>query len=583
MSTALDNYLPNFGELSPEQLQNARIRVEAYLRDAFPELDMRPTSVFGDHFVTPAAYHFAALEEATRRFKSDTLLENVANKTIYDCNFVEAFLKNFAVTPTEGVADTGVIRLTLLADEDFYLDRRTQFKFGESIFRIFLPQEGHLYIHQVGTTPIPNTNARVLRQIASNRWVIDLLIVGSMTTPILAGDTGETDFLPDDNANNLASNLESITALADFSLGQEPVTLPTLAKKTRETFYSKTFNTRMGGRKLVMETFPALKAVSVLTTGDAEMLRAPLNPFGVAQGAIDVVVKSQPHVYADSFVVGLEYDTTTSKYYGKLVFPSTPILIDSITPVTPLSNWNQSTNVDILSRSVDSSKYPLLLAAYSGAEEFYMRVARSSTDIPFTIVGGKSIAYFRVDYRFDPYVKVTDDLVNSKDVKPVGLTTHVKAFVPVVIKSMTVTYTRARGTTVNIETAREEIYNYINSLGYPELLSDARIYDSMFYAGAKNVKSIRCQAVVQWSIANMTLKTTASAPTNSVATDWQTWHDAGDMLIPPLSERFTSSTLGDTFIDPFLTQAGETLCAVGDRNISYILDANDIHFSEVLV
>ena len=92
----VSTYFPKPGELSAADLQSMRDRLNTFGRIAFPDIDMRPDSVFGAYALTPLACFLAGLEEAMRRFRSDLQLGNVADGIIYDCDFVTAFLQNWA-------------------------------------------------------------------------------------------------------------------------------------------------------------------------------------------------------------------------------------------------------------------------------------------------------------------------------------------------------------------------------------------------------------------------------------------------------------------------------------------------------
>ena len=95
----VSTYFPKADELTSEQLLSARTRAETVLREVYPTIDVRPGSPLGDVVLSPFAMLIAMLEVGVQRFTSDLDLENVAAGTIYNCDFVERFIKNFAVFP----------------------------------------------------------------------------------------------------------------------------------------------------------------------------------------------------------------------------------------------------------------------------------------------------------------------------------------------------------------------------------------------------------------------------------------------------------------------------------------------------
>ena len=84
----VNTYFPSVDELTEEEIQDARRRLEVFLKQFDSEIDTRPNTPFGDLHLTNLARILAAMETAQGRFMSDLDLEQIANGIIYNCDFV---------------------------------------------------------------------------------------------------------------------------------------------------------------------------------------------------------------------------------------------------------------------------------------------------------------------------------------------------------------------------------------------------------------------------------------------------------------------------------------------------------------
>ena len=571
----ISTYFPELSELSEEKLRDTRARVVNYLTRGWPDQDMRPNSPFGDQIVTPFTYLVAAAETAQGRFMSDLDLENVSKGIIYNCDFVRKFLKNFAIVEQATLQSSGIVRLTFEADQAYTIDRRARYQFGTDVFELRLPQAGPLYIKPVGSPADPLTNSRNLVEISDGIYVVDLAVTGIMNTEIMAGDIGSTDFLPD--------GLLQIQALTAFQSGLPPESLAVLAQKTRETYYSASLNTPGGVRRFLTKEFPDLTGISAVTTGDSEMTRDIVNPLGFSDGRMDVYVRSNGYAFTETQLVRIPWVPQLDRFVGELVLSHAPYLIDSITAVSDESLVldDKGGSQIIFSKSRDYNRAPMFAAGYTSLEQLWLSVAMPRDTgheplIPLDIDSlGNQSAVFKVVFRTDPMRDVVEQTLGSRDNAPVGVDVLVRGFVPIIIESLTVRYTRARGTTMTLESARTEIHDFLTQVSYPRPYSDGRIYDAMLYAGATDIQSILCKARVAWSVADVAIPPGVPDPVQDHAAAL-----AG--ACRPLSiELGDSRGLVPVYRDVNLANHSATFEAIGPRNTAYIIDADAIQFEEI--
>lgn len=572
----INTYFPDVADISQEALLSARERLDIILKKKYPNLDSRPNSVFGDLSLSPFAYLVAAHEIATERFMSDLDLEQVANGVVYNCDFVRRYIQNFATVDQKTLQSSGVIRLVFCADDSYTVDRRARFLFNTgNEFTLRLPNAGSLYVLPVGSVPSPYTNEYVLKQITETTYAIDVGVVGTMTTQVNSGDVGSTDYS--------VTDMTSIIAVTNFEFGLPPESLAALAAKTREAFYSATLTTRTGTINYLNREFPDLSCISPILPGDTGALRASVNPLGVANGKMDVCVQSSNFSTPISQTIKLNYSASGASgpaYYGKLDFIEIPQIFESIQYAADtsilLGDKGPTGDITILSQSTDFSKAPLLTAAYSSYDDYWIRVvAPSASGFDFDPLSdgltGAEYNYFTITYRADPMVKVVSDSLASSDLTPIGVDVLVKGYTPIYINSLLITYTKKPGVRVALDTAKTEIYNYFKTLGYNKVYSASKIYDAMFYAGADDVVSISVNSAVQWSIADKILPVSVTADP-STQSGYDSAFSAGLTAPAPVTNNLSATSA------PEFT----TYSVLEVRNRGYYLPIENILFSEVI-
>jgi hypothetical protein len=231
--------------------------------------------------------------------------------------------------------------------------------------------------------------------------------------------------------------------------------------------------------------------------------------------------------------------------------------------------------ITILSKSNNSAKAPLLTAAYSTYEDYWIRIVAPSTGgfdfNPINNINGSQYNYFTINYRADPLVKVVSDTLGSSNLTPIGVDVLVKGYVPIYINSLLITYTKRPGVRVALETARDEIYNYFKALGYSKIYAASKIYDAMYYAGADDVVSISVNSEIQWSIADKIIPASSTADPSG-QTGFNTAY-ANSLPLPANVYNNLSATAAFE---------STTFSVMEARNRGYYLPLENILFSEVI-
>lgn len=491
----ISTYVPAFVELTPEEVADCRDRLSAYFRTMFADIDTSPNSVIGDLVVTPQAYQVAALEKGMDRLLSDLNLGNVARNNIYNCDFVNEYLKNFAVVTDYEMRASGVVRLVFSKDEEYVLDRGTQFKINDAIFSIYLPNAGKFYINPVGTPLGDGVNGTVLVDSGSNAYFADVPVVSDIVDDI--DITAGTEV----RINTVLDNLGAANTLVDFNKGVSTNSTAELAERARHTIYSASLNTRNGAIRYVESNCPFVESVYAIRNGDPEMLRGT-NELGAAEGCMDVYVRSKSYAFEEEQVISLDYDPERDVFEGEFHYTGQPYYIDSITQ--PQDNAESYTNIEHTITAVNTKGLGAI-GAYTEHEKLYITIPNQKIDGTSVFAirtkpTGEQYALFTVNYHTDPMLKDIAATLYNPDYSPVNVSILARGFIPVIIKKFNVRYVRKPGVVPDLEAAEEAIRSYMDSLGAPDAYADSEIARIMGEAGVKYMTGIDVYAKVQWSI-----------------------------------------------------------------------------------
>jgi hypothetical protein len=403
-----------------------------------------------------------------------------------------------------------------------------------------------------------------LIEIGSGRFAVDVPVTSEEAVGVLPGAVLEMTVVP--------PNLISATCLDGFTDTAPPVSLAKLAQLTRETIYAASPGQLGGLRRFIRQMLPQVLRVSATGPGDAEMLRGTANALGLTVPAADVFVAGQHAFREESQLVWLDYDSIGGTFAGQWRPIQTPLLLRGIYWD---GNPGQAVVPTVWGRSTDEAKAPLLTAAGSGLDEYFITLPMPLADdtselISVSQTGSAWGAWFNVLYLSDPDVAVARSLLCSDDNKPQGVDVLVRPPVVVEIESLNISYRRRAGQSLRLTAARDEIRAHINSCGWPDRMTPAPWIDSMYYAGA-TVVNITVAATVRWTVAGRWLRSTVPLPTVNLAAA------TAGFFEPPAVVPDTATPDGLT---PALVDAA-TKAACGWRNLAWYVEDRNISFTEL--
>ena len=553
-------YFTSISDIPEGRLQQIRSRLtsrEILLR---PNLDVRPNSVYGDLFLDPATEVIASLEGGMAKFKSDMDPRNAAKGIIYDCDFVEAFLENFGINPLQIKYAVGYLVLEFPRNTNLSLPRSMRFLFGgEARYAIDLPLPGGLEIRAVNSEMIPGTNnVRMVWTGTSYQAIIRVV-----------GDAPESVGINSPaTVNQLDEYFTDIYSLDTFMSGYEIPSLVERAQRTRLAAHSTTPNSRGGVKLYLSRELPETSLRSAVFSSDEETLRSLTGLLGVAPALMDVFVR-MPKQQTGITSIYMNLAVDSGQFIHKLNLPHNPGRILSIRVAgtsTPLEDYT------VFSQSSNPARAPLATAAGSKLENLWVSIPMGV--IPTTLDGeGNPVALFEVEYTYDPSVSMATSRLEDSEDTP-WLDVLVRPGVSQVFKSLEITYRRESGVRMSLAQARSDIYDYVNAVAYPDVISEARIATILSEAGASVVERVTPHTIVQWSAASSILPASADLLDDYTAA-------LASAVTLPVVEFMSMVETRAQYLDPALGTSNETLVSGGPRNWTYMLDEDAIKFIEL--
>lgn len=522
-------YLPDLEALSEEQMAAARAVVVQLLQPALPDVDLSPGTPTGDFVVGALAKFQAASEEANRRFMSDLDLSNVAEGLIYSCEFVKAFLGNFAVYDVENMSSFGLVRLVYTSPAERIIPRTTRFRFGSSddwSLRMTNPDAIAVTLLPPGSSHPGDADTYVLSQTSANTWAVDLPVSGVLTDAIPAGASGRATDVPTD--------LVGISAAIKFLAGIPSATLSDLARMARKTAYSLTAGSRESISTLVYKNWPESAMVSPIVTGDPEMLRLGVTTaLALLKPAVDLYYRSNRDMQRETQYIRLDYVQPTGG--GNKVFRGPLALLHRPSRIVSLE-WSGTTATSLVDSyqvfSIAASNRPDLYGSlYCGTryEMLYAEVIPELDELDVSLIPRtdveednelKQYAIFKVVYDTDPLLETVSATLESTDYRPVGVDVLVKSGPLVTLSNLTIGYTKKKGVKTALAAVRENIVEYMRQAGYPDPFRVTDLHDIIRRGGIDRITQIGCVGKVRVSAATRRFTDITTPGGDDALEDW---------------------------------------------------------------
>lgn len=575
-------YLPQLEDLSEAELTAAREKVVQELQPVMGDVDLSPGTPTGDFVVSALAYYRAAAEVANGRLMSDLNLANVADGLIYSCDFVAAYLGNFAVYDVDNLRAAGLVRLTYTSAAAREIAKATRFRFGTTddwAPKLADSSATDVTILAPGSSHPGTPDVYILAQTSATTWSVDIPVEGVLSSPIAAGTSGTSTDVPDE--------LVGISAAVDFMSGLPSASLSALAKMARKVAFSLTAGSRASTKALVYRNWPESNMVSPVVPGDSEMQRVAAGTALVLQApSVDLYFRSVRDMQAEVQNIRLSYvvpdGETTGVFRGALPLLHRPSQILGV-------EWSGTSEDSLVgSKTIfsKSERTDLYGSLHCGTryESMFVEVVPilDELDVPLIPLlddDDGQYAVFTVTYTCDPLLETVSSLLESPDYRPAGVDVLVKSGPLITIDDLVITYRRKSGVKTALNAARERIVEYLRTAGYPDPFRVTALHDIVRNAGADTIVSVDVSATLTVSAADRLFRTALSDPAgDDILGDWSTNSDA---FLQPTIITLDSIASPNVIVDGEISVGGPPdAWAATPRTVRYALDPDNLLFIE---
>lgn len=496
MSIDLASYINSDNSVSTEKLQAVAARIQGVLLRDWVDIDYTPSSVFGNLFITPAAKAIALFEDAADCLLTDVDLTNALNGIVCNCDFLQSFLKGLGVASLTDINVSGMVRLKFVSDVSD--DNPITFDSGEIllfkdtyIFNYFTPFSGDIKIYGTNYKIDANTNSNIFKLSAynivedstngnftANEFFVDIPVYGPSAALVEAGSEAKID---ESLKAKYETVWESVEMLYDVQPFEAPTNIAELIQLTRKIQPSSNFATRGNIVSCVYQKFPTCIGCSPVIPGDEECKRSS-SVLGSTMPIVDIYIKGS-------------YDLIECTEYIKPVYNDGALYWEFNTAHTPLyiKQLYINNTPSYLDITIDKDANLLRNVANTSPSNLMC-----NNTFYFDLPDFQSNSYIGITYLFDPVAESVNTWVKSPDCQP-ALDVKVVPNVPVIIKSLSINYTKSVNKFFNRQEAIDQIYKLVNSLSYPVNWNESYIAEIMTACGASSVGDINlsCGCYIQ--------------------------------------------------------------------------------------
>jgi hypothetical protein len=253
------------------------------ISEQFPELDITSASILRQLLIRPSGILSTVQDtEADRLQRSTSVLAVQSDPNLADQSIVDALMSNYQIERGVGTAVTGdlaVVVDTLLAST---VTAGTVFTYDGRTFQTVR----NIYVYTTASLVV-DSDARLLQARADGNYWFTLPVVeiisGGAAVPISAEFSTEAAI----------TGFVSASAASEFAAGTSDETNEAMISRYAEGIAATAAADRTSISRIIRSAFPSVQDISVIGSGDPEMVRDTHNIFGISSGGkVDVYVRT---------------------------------------------------------------------------------------------------------------------------------------------------------------------------------------------------------------------------------------------------------------------------------------------------
>ena len=453
-----------------ETILDTQTRLESFIAALNPEADLSPGSVLSELLVKLAAtLQNPIINTMDGIGQSGAIVSALASTTDTYNPIIDKVASNYNTSRNSGTKSTGKLKIVVTANNSNYLRAGTVF-------------------HQ----PVLNLNYVTITDWKATTSVIDITTDLQIVTegglyyfivPVVAVDVGAKYQVSDQmqftvDAGYTINSFVSASAYGSFTTGLDLETDKNLINRYKKGLSYKTLLNYNSILQNITTLFPNVLDISVVSSADGELTRSKHNAFGISiLGMADVYVRSSfgpetvQRVKAATYMgnstwsFNVSSDEVPGFYRVTSILPvDNKVLIGSYLNTqtfsfdeTALGPANSITTVD----EARFTKYQTALITFT-----------NSTDVA---VG--TIQEFNVTFSYQPNIADIQNIFLSSTERIICADYLVKSALPCYVSMRLKLHRKNNSITLPIESIKQDIFNYVNSIPFGESLYVSHIID----------------------------------------------------------------------------------------------------------
>jgi len=460
-----------------ESISQTALRLTSFIQQVNPQADTSPGSAVSELVIKLAAtLQNEIYNDITALSQVSSVQQALASTTPTYTTTIDEIASNYNTNRVAGSYSTGNIQIFLASPVGIVIPQGATFV-QSNLNLTYTTTQTYSY----GTNANSTNGLLPIYTQGSTYYII--LPVQATTVGIASQVTSGTQFTLSGNYTN--SNIVSLSAYGNFSLGANQDSDQVLISKFQTRLANSTFFSEASINNYLTNNFSGFQQVSVVGSGDVEMLRDKENLFGIATfGMSDIYVRTSESSTITISQVGTKLATGIwSMNIANNVCPG----FYNITSIQPaaVNNVINNTAGTLVINSTTYGYAPIPTSTRqnqigslidSRFSSYQNAVVNFQYNDPGLAIG--ATANFNVTFAYQPNILPIQMAFLNDSTRPISADYLVKACIPAFC-SFNITLAKLNSTdtptSVGIPNLQQQIYNYINSLKFGDAVAASDI------------------------------------------------------------------------------------------------------------
>ena len=455
--------ITSYSQITTTDIDSSLSYLQTILKEEYPSMDLTTGGVLHALNLRPNAVLQAIIDKNLDRVRNSMSLQAISeNPSLVDTEAVDYLLSNYNISRSSGTGADGFVVMVMDRNMPFTLSTNTTFTANGETFIT-----DQIYYVVTSSDQVLNSSYKLLEQRADGSYQVSI--------PVSASTTGTSTNLSKDTSLSMSSSpagFVSAYAESDFMGGRNADDISSLVTNAMNGVASRVFSNRTNIESIIKLVVPTTTHVSVVGTGDSEMVRDRHNLFNISSGGkVDVYVATQnfPTIYATSKTATL-VDRSTGEWQFTFTKDQYPAFY-RLTYIRPTSSSSGTYQTSTDSRSYDLTGDGFISSINSRTEGAYSAYQTASirfidTDKNHSSLNNGDTATYYIGVMKMNFIEDLQALFVDRDFRQPASDYLVRAPVPCIV-GMTVKINKlTEDADIDTNAVKSSIASAVNNVGF---------------------------------------------------------------------------------------------------------------------